>query len=513
LLAVALAPVGSRFFAGRPRVWAARDVPVAFWAWRNDAPSEGEVSRAVEKTRASVLFMRAGQLHYEKETLQRVRAIAGRFPRGIELHLVYNSTRAFLSEFERLDPIKLADLISQTYSEDLARAAQDRAEVAGLQLDLDVPTRLLPHYARIVRNLRERLPTGVKLSVTGLPTWMESKALADLLDAVDFWIPQCYGALIPERLEQVSAISSTRTVARAVERARELNHPFYAGLSAYGYTILYDARGALIALRGDIDPARVAEDANFYLTEREPFDTEDKKDGQTTSSASEWRYVYRARADAVVEGLAVRAGESLMLDVPSAETLRESARAVREGAGEKLLGICIFRLPSETDASTLRLEQVASALADIAPAASTELRAELLDSKSADAHEEAQSLRLTATNQGTTSALMGDDAFVIDVRVPAGSLRAVRLEGFSSAEALCGKVEQTHPKGEDVAEPCAERRANILRLKSKTWMSGASLSAVLNFNEDTPQTFMTETRMQTDEGREWRQEQQITLQR
>src|SRR4051812_40778829 len=140
VLAIALAPVGSRFFASRPRAWAAGDVPVAFWAWRNDAPSEREVSRAVERARATVLFMRAGQLHYEKETLQRVRAIAGHFPRGIELHLVYNSTRAFLAVFEHVDPFKLADLISQTYSQDAQRAAQDGARVAGLQLDLDAPT-------------------------------------------------------------------------------------------------------------------------------------------------------------------------------------------------------------------------------------------------------------------------------------------------------------------------------------------------------------------------------------
>ena len=46
----------------------------------------------------------------------------------------------------------------------------------------------------------------------------------------------------------------------------------------------------------------------------------------------------------------MRAGESLVFDLPSAETLRASAQAVRANAGEQLLGICVFRLPSSNAA-------------------------------------------------------------------------------------------------------------------------------------------------------------------
>jgi hypothetical protein len=461
--------------------------------------------------------LRAGQIHQEDDgRLHRVRPVTGNFPRGVELHLVYNSTRRVLSGFERIEPAELARVISETYREDAARAAREGARVVGIQLDLDAPTRLLPHYARILRATRERLPQGVKLSVTGLPTWMDSKELSEALDAVDFWIPQCYGARIPERLSQAAPISSPQDVALAVSRARDLGRPFYAGLAAYGYAILYDVRGALVTIRGDLDPALIARDVNFELIEREPFTASGQPhiDDQP-AIASEWRYVYRARADAaVVDSLVVRAGETLMLDVPSAGALRESARLVRAEAGEKLLGICVFRLPANDDPTTLSFTEVAAALTDTEPAVSTIVsatRVEPNESERKKGRSRALGLRLTVTNQGAESGLLGDDALTVDVRLPVGSLRGVRLDGFSSAELFCRGAESEDGGKEDALRPCGERRANILRLKSRAWMVGASAQAVLMFDESLPATLAATMRVQTDDGRTWRREQLIAI--
>src|SRR5207253_325174 len=143
-----------------------------------------------------------------------------------------NGTRSLLAEFERLDEAALASTLTETYAMDAVRASSDGAKVVGLQLDFDVPTRLLPHYERALRKMRERLPSGTKLSITGLPTWMDSPSLNETLSAVDFWIPQLYGAEIPDRLNQMMPISSSQTIARTVARLRRFNHPFYAGLSA-----------------------------------------------------------------------------------------------------------------------------------------------------------------------------------------------------------------------------------------------------------------------------------------
>src|SRR5205823_8404132 len=111
----------------------------------------------------------------------------------------------------------------------------------------------------------------------------------------------------------------------------------------------------------------------------------------------------------------------LMLDVPSAETLRACARVVRAEAGAALLGICVFRLPGADDATTLTLGEVAAALSDASPIMATDVAlARLTDDQSRTEH-----LLLTARNSGAASALMGDDAVLIEVHVLAGRGRRV----------------------------------------------------------------------------------------
>lgn len=310
LLAVALLTAGWRR-ARAPRVWNPGEAPVAFWSWRAEAPSQSEVERAAAETGARTLFLRAGQFELKSGGVGRVRAVAGPMPRGVELHLVYNATPRLLSEFEHLDEKALAASAVETFRADSARASRDGARVAGLQLDLDVPTRLLARYRDVLRETRFALPAGVRLSVTGLPTWMGSKELPGVLGEVDFWAPQFYGAEIPATADRVIPISSPLGVARGVERARELGEPFYAGLAAYGQAIVYDARGRLVELRGDLDPARVASDGNLELVGRRAFGAGVEGDGARAGAAppaGEWRYVFRARSDTVIDGLTVRAG-------------------------------------------------------------------------------------------------------------------------------------------------------------------------------------------------------------
>lgn len=512
IFCVALVSLAWRYHAGTPRAWAAGDVPVAFWAWRNEMPVEAEVERAAREARAGTLFLRAGQFDLAGGKLERIRTPAGRLPRTLPLHLVYNSTRALLAEFERTDENALAFIIAETFARDLERASGDGARVAGLQLDFDVPTRLLPRYERLLRAVRTKLPPHAKLSITGLPTWMESAAtLGATLDAVDFWIPQCYGATIPERIEAAHPISSPESVALSVARARQLGRPFYAGLAAYGYAILYNERGALIELRGDLDPASVARDPNFELLERRPFPrvgTENVNQQNSSAATSrEWRYVYRALGDGVLDNLTFRAGDRLLLDVPSAETLRASARAARTQGGAQLLGLCLFRLPGDRDPTTLTLPQITAALNDAPLDIATDVAVESDDATHATHH-----VRIKATNSGETNALFGDDALTLTVQVPAGSVGGVvSLENISAVESLCGG---TATKGAGELQPCSLRRADTLRLRTQVWRTGATAAAVLSFTGDhLPDGLPVHLAMRADDGRAWSSTRQISTRR
>lgn len=511
-LAIAALNVGWRW-SRAPRAWRPGEPAVAFWAWRNETPAQGDVDRAARETGARTLFLRAGQMDADLGRVTRVRAVSGRMPRGVALHLVYNATPRLLAEFGRVEESVLADAFAETFRADSERATRDGATVAGLQLDVDVPTRLLPRYARVLRAVRASLRGDVKLSVTGLPTWVGSRDLRGVLDAVDFWTPQFYGSEIPATADRVVPIASPDGIARAVARVRELGKPFYAGLAAYGYALVYDARGQLVELRGDVDPARVASDKNLELVGRGAFGAGAEGDGARARGAAppagEWRYVFRAREDASLDGLRLRAGEQIVLDVPGGESLRAGVRGVREGAGDKLLGICLFRLPTAGDATTLRLSEVAAALADREAEFSTKLDAEASASDGSaskgaggSSSKDSDRLLLTASNDGAGGALYGEGALSVTLRVPRGSVRGVtRLEGFDTFETLCETA--AGESARETLRPCSAARAGVVRLGAHAWRPGARARAGLSFEATVPARLAARITVRRGDGGVW----------
>src|SRR5258705_12891254 len=61
----------------KPRAWRVNEVPVAFWAWRNQTPDGGEVRAAIASTGARAIFLRAGQIDLASGKLSRIRAVNG----------------------------------------------------------------------------------------------------------------------------------------------------------------------------------------------------------------------------------------------------------------------------------------------------------------------------------------------------------------------------------------------------------------------------------------------------
>jgi hypothetical protein len=463
----------------KPRPWKVNEVPVAFWGWRNEAPSQTDVREAIETGKARTIFLRAGQIDYQDGKLRRIRPVTGTLPAGIDLHLVYNATRSTLINLENVDEKTMAGGIAATFHEDVVRATQDHAQVVGLQIDFDVPTRLLGRYERILRALRASLNPGVRLSITGLPTWMQSAQLGSTLSQVDFWVPQFYGAAIPERLDQLIPISSPQETERFVNSARELNRPFYAGLAAYSWALLYNASGALISLRGDMDPSAIAADANLELIDHRPFD-------KAATARSEWRYAYRARADGVIDDLVMQAGDVLVIDVSSAESLRHSAQIVRELAGEKLLGICVFRLPARNDPATLTAAQVAAALGDETTAPDLKISFKRNE-------DPPNGWLLEIANHGKAGAI----DLKIDLPLDTGTIESLSVQRGASLEAVCRTLDAGNAS---VYQPCGQNRANSIRLVAPALRSGQHLKAMLVFKTPLSEVVSVWIESQTDAG-------------
>lgn len=354
LLTLVVACAGWSLVASSAPVRAATDTPVAFWSWRSALPEQSVVDRAVSATGARTLFVRAGTLESGHSGIIRIREMSGACPTGIDIHFVYNATPALLEYFESTEVAEMADVVVEAYELDAAHAIEAGSAVCGLQLDLDVPTRLLPRYGELLRAVDSRLPEGTQLSVTGLPTWMTSPELEAMLETVDFWIPQFYGGTVPRNVRDATPVASLDRVRAGVVRARKLGKPFFAGLAAYGYTLHFNADGSLRVLHGTVDPARVAASPDVDAV------------GETVQEdvAANSRFTYRVHTESVLDGVVIAPGDWIVVEVPSAALLRASARAAREEGGETMIGICIFRLPEGGDRTVLDIRSIGAALAD-----------------------------------------------------------------------------------------------------------------------------------------------------
>jgi hypothetical protein len=221
----------------------------------------------------------------------------------------------------------------------------------------------------------------------------------------------------------------------------------------------------LIGLRGDLDPLSVVASTDFELSDQTPFYTNSNKTEE--KKAAEWRSTYRARRDVMVEGTAIRAGESLLLDRPTAAGLRACASMVRAQAGPRLLGICLFRIPTLGDATTLTLAEIQSALGDGDPRFSLEAR---LDQFPVDeTHTDNIAAVLELKNSGVAASRVGDGALTVLVSLPPGSLESVTVNHSASAEPVF--------ESGGAAVRCAVRRANAVKLSVSWWPPGAKLIA------------------------------------
>jgi len=328
---------------------------------------------------------------------------------------------------------------------------------------------LLSRYEQLLRLMRPLVPEGTTLSITGLPTWMTSSRLAATLDAVDFWVPQCYGAEIPGRLDHARPIASQSEVAAEIDRARKLGKPFHAGLAAYGYAIHFDRDGRRVQISGSLDPGTVASNPSLEVVERRRFDA---REGEPWDS-SEWRYVYRARENCTVGELLIQQGESLMLDVPTTDGLRATASAVRRRAGACLLGICIFRLPVTGDSTTLTVEEIAAALTDRVPSPDVELKASVLRRSNRPGRTVVE---IRCSNTGEASGLVGEDALRLEVSIAGARLSRLGPHSFDSSGMLFVPSAASRE-----AIVCGAARANVVQLAKYRWSPGITTSAILEF--------------------------------
>jgi hypothetical protein len=202
----------------------------------------------------------------------------------------------------------------------------------------------------------------------------------------------------------------------------------------------------------------------------------------------------------------MQGGDVLVVDIPSAESLRLSAHIVRELAGAKLLGICVFRLPTAEDAATLTIAQVAAALADLDSRAEVEVRI-LPDAQAAPLSRVTPSdWVVEVKNAGTANALIG--SVNIDLQAKPGTIESFTTERMSSVEFLCAAAGLTEASS---LAPCSQRRANVIRFKPRTLIPGQTVTARLAVNRGFPSVIFVLVEMQTDTGQHYLERREVAV--
>jgi hypothetical protein len=137
----------------------------------------------------------------------------------------------------------------------ITRSAQTRGiAVEGVQLDYDCPTSRLPDYAALLRLLRPRLGK-VALSVTALPTWLDSRAFAVLARETEYYVLQVHSLDKPTTVDAPVVLFDHRKLPARLARASKLRVPYFVALPTYGYQVAFDRSGRFLGLGAENAPA------------------------------------------------------------------------------------------------------------------------------------------------------------------------------------------------------------------------------------------------------------------
>ena len=124
-----------------------------------------------------------------------------------------------------------------------------RAKALGIgriQLDADVPERLIARYAELVEGIRRRWPGemgNLRLGATFLPCHLGLKDIRRVLVAIDEPVIQVHGIDAPKNQARDWSLMKRGTVFGALRTARALDRRFKMALPSYAYVLTFNADG------------------------------------------------------------------------------------------------------------------------------------------------------------------------------------------------------------------------------------------------------------------------------
>jgi hypothetical protein len=327
-----------------------------------------------------------------------------------------------VNHFEEMPVGEQAELITGAMEAQADAAQQSGLTVAGVQTDMDVPSRLLPRYAELLEELNQELPEDWVLSSTALVTWLREPGAEAFARAVDFYVPQFYEAEVGDTPEQLTPLADFDLYVSGLRAAEDLGEQFYAGLPAYGHALMYDEEDEL---RGTYQGLTVGD-----AMRHEVFEVEQVTE---TEGGAERAVVLRAvQPGAQGEGLDWR----LVYKVPRAATTQRFLQHLKEKRPAYCLGAILFRVPEPRESLVLPLAAQLKAVAGMELegqlAGEIEGRASPWGAIEGEAPEQALPAEVTVTLDWSSDvATVADpEAIYLEVQLDEPGVTDVRLGAF-----------------------------------------------------------------------------------
>lgn len=141
---------------------------------------------------------------------------------------------------------RLASFDSVELRQRITAIAAQWPGAAGIEIDYDCPTSRLPAYAAFLRELKPGLG-ATPLSITALPTWLDSKDLEALLAMPDESVIQVHAVQAP----QAGMFDPRIAAAWVASYAKQTHKPFRVALPTYGSRVSWNEDGTLLAVESE----------------------------------------------------------------------------------------------------------------------------------------------------------------------------------------------------------------------------------------------------------------------
>jgi hypothetical protein len=132
----------------------------------------------------------------------------------------------------------------------VAEARTDQIEPAELQIDFDCPESKLDDYRAWLAVVQQRVKP-LPVTITALPSWLDSPAFAKLASASGNYILQVHSLTRPVDTNTPFTLCDPVAAKRAVARAGEIGVPFRVAMPTYTYLVAFNSAGKLSGISAE----------------------------------------------------------------------------------------------------------------------------------------------------------------------------------------------------------------------------------------------------------------------